>query len=333
MQQSDFRLCFRWAGRRAAWSIAFSSILMAIACSAIAEIKVVVSSKPAHALVALVMGNTGTPAVLVNGAASPHAYAMRPSDAQSVNGAAVFFRISEGLEPFTTKLVKSLPKSVQLVTLQEAPGVTVFDRREGGAFEAHAHGVHKTHGRGGGKKGTGTEDAEDETDPHIWLSPRNAIAMVYHIAAILGDADAANAVAYKNNAAVAVAKLQALDDNLERELTPYAGKPFVVLHDAYQYFEQRYGLTAVASIALNPETAPSGNRLSAVRKKIADTGAPCVFAEPGMQPKVVAAVIEGSNAKSVVLDPEATRLTPGAALYEELMRGLVNGFKQCFEAK
>jgi zinc transport system substrate-binding protein len=312
---------------------ALASLVFGSISAGAAEMKVVVSSKPAHTLVALVMGNTGTPGVIVGGTASPHSYAMKPSDAQSVNEAAVFFRISEGLEPFTSKLLKALPKSVRVVSLQEAPGLQLLDRREGGAFEAHGHGAHKEHGKGKGGKPGAKEETEDETDPHFWLSPRNAIAMVDYIASVMSEADAANAAAYKSNAAAAITALRALDAELERELKPYAGKPFVVLHDAYQYFEQRYGLTAVASIAVNPETAPSGKRLSAVRKKLADSGASCVMAEPGMQPKVVAAVIEGSKAKSVVLDPEATQLKPGPELYEGLMRGLVAGVKACFEAK
>lgn len=319
-------------------TIMCATIFMPGVGSASAEIKVVASSKPAHSLVAMVMGNTGSPSVLVSGAASPHSYSMKPSDAQTVNGAAVFFRISEGLEPFTSKLIKSLPKSVRVVSIQDAPGVTLMDRREGGAFEAHGHDAHQGHkdqGKAKGKssKAAGKEEREDETDPHIWLSPRNAMAIVNHIAKVLAETDAGNATEYKNNAAAAVSKLQALDAELERELKPYAGKPFVVLHDAYQYFEQRYGLTAVASIAVNPEAAPSGKRLSAVRKKLADTAAFCVFAEPGMQPKVVAAVLEGAKARSVVLDPEATQLTPGPGLYEDLMRGLAAGAKQCFDGK
>ncbi len=299
-----------------------------------AQIKVVVTSKPAQSLVASVMGETGIPGVLVSGAASPHTYAMKPSDGQAVNRATVFFRISEGLEPFTKKLAKSLPKSVRLVSLQETPGLNVVDRREGGAFEAHGHDDHKADAQGGGTKaGKRAAEAEDETDPHVWLDPRNAILMIDYIATVLGEADPANASTYKSNAATAKSKLQALDQEMERELKPYAGKAFIVLHDAYQYFERRFGLTAVGSIAVNPETAPSGKRLSALRKKIADAGVACVFAEPGMQPKVVAAVIEGSSAKSVLQDPEATRLSPGPNLYEDLMRGLVNGVKQCFDPK
>jgi zinc transport system substrate-binding protein len=310
-----------------------AALSVAVAGPAAAELKVVVSSKPAHSLVAAVMGTTGTPSVLVAGPASPHSYAMKPSDAKAVNGAAVFFRISEGLEPFTAKLVKALPKSVRVVSLQDAVGIIMLDRREGGAFEeadGHAHGGHK---HGAVKKKGAAVEAEDERDPHVWLDPRNASAMVDQIVAVLSAAEPANAATFKANGDATKARIEALALELERDLKPAAGKPFVVLHDAYQYLEKRYGLTAVGSIAVSPEAAPSGKRLAAVRKKITDAGAACVFAEPGMQPKIVAAVVEGTRAKSVLLDPEGTQLPAGAALYEALMRGVAKGMVSCLAAQ
>jgi zinc transport system substrate-binding protein len=302
-----------------------SAGLVAQAGVASAEIRVVVSSKPAHALVASVMGTTGTASVLVAGSASPHNYAMKPSDARAVNGAAVFVRIGEGLEPFTAKLVKSLPKSVRVVTLQDTPGLNTLERREGGAFEAHDH----DHAAAG-KKAVGPED---ERDPHVWLEPANAIAMIDHIAAVLGEVEPASATAFKANAAAAKTRIAALADELERDLRPLAGRPFVVLHDAYQYFEARFGLTAVGSIAVSPEAAPSGKRLTAIRRKIMETGAQCLFAEPGMQPRMVAAVAEGTKVRTALLDPEGTQLPAGATLYEDLMRGLSLAIRTCLGSK
>ncbi len=239
----------------------------------------------------------------------------------------MLFRVAESLEPFTAKLVKSLPKSVRVVSLLDAPGLDLIDRREGGAFEAHGHVAHAH----GAAKPPAAE--EDERDPHVWLDPNNASALVDHIAAVLAEADPGSAATFAANAAAAKARIAVLAQELERELKPYAGKPFVVLHDAYQYLERRFGLAAVGSIAVSPEAAPSGKRLAAIRRKIADSGANCVFAEPGMQPKVVSAVIEGTSARAGLLDPEATLLAPGPTVYVDLMRGLAAGIKRCFEAK
>ncbi len=294
-----------------------------------AELKVVVTSKPAHALVASVMGATGTPTVLISGSGSPHTYAMKPSDARAVNGAAVFFRFSEGLEPFTAKLVKSLTKSVQVASLQDAPGLKLLQKREGGAFEGHTEDAHKEHNHGSGKSKGKKTVADDETDNHVWLDPDNAKLMVDYIAKILSEAEPTNAAAFKANAESAKAEITMLSRTLELDLKPLAGKPFVVFHDAYQYFERRFGLSAVGSMTVSPEAAPSGKRLTAVRKKIADTGAICVFGEPQFQPKVFAAVTEGSKVRTATLDPEGTQLTAGAGLYVALMKNLSIGLQSC----
>jgi zinc transport system substrate-binding protein len=253
---------------------------------------------------------------------------MKPSDAKAVAGARLLFRVSEGLEPFTAKLVEALPKSVQVVTLLDAPGLDLLERRESGAFEGHADHGHAKHGAKG-KAAT----SEDERDPHVWLDPANAAKLVDHIAAVLSAADPANATAYAANAAVTRARIDALAGELDRQFAAVRGQPFIVLHDAYRYLERRFGLTAVGSIAVSPETAPSGKRLAAIRRKIADSKAACVFAEPGMQPKVVAAVVEATPARVATLDPEATQLSPGAGLYGDLMRGLAAAITSCLASR
>lgn len=297
-----------------------------IAAPADAKLRVVVTSKPIHALVAAVMGEAGSPSVLVSGTASPHSYAMKPSDVQAANDAQLLFRVSASLEPFTAKLASSLPAGVRVVSLIDAPGLDLLDRRETGPFEAHDHAHEHTAGKHAAAE-------EDERDPHIWLDPRMASTLVDHIAAVLADAEPASAAVFQRNAASTKADLERLDAEMADALKPYAGRPFIVLHDAYQYLERRFGLSAVGSISVNPETPPSGKRLSAIRRKVRETGAACVFAEPGMQPKVVAAVIEGTPARRGELDPEATRLPPASTTYATLMRQLAGAFKACFDGR
>jgi zinc transport system substrate-binding protein len=126
-------------------------------------------------------------------------------------------------------------------------------------------------------------------------------------------------------------KLDNLKAELAANLLPVKGKPFIVFHDATQYFEKSFGLTASGSITLSPDVQPSAKRLTAVRKKIAKLGAVCVFAEPGFQPKLVAAVTEGSQARSGLLDAEGLMQPPGSNHYYELMRGLARNIKACLQ--
>ena len=297
--------------------------LLAVAQPASAQVDVVVTSKPAHALVAAVMAGVGTPALLVDGTSSPHTYAMKPSDAQRVNGAKFFFRISEALEPFTARLMKSLPKSVRTVSLAEVEGIDRLARRSGGTFEAEAQGKGHAHSHVKAKV-----EAAD-TDPHVWLDPANAKAMTSAIVAALSQAAPADAAKFAANGASVAADLDRLAAELDRDLAPVSTVPFVVFHDALQYFERRFKLTAVGSITVTPDAQPSAKRLSELRKKVQSLSAVCVFSEPHFQQKVAASVTEGTRARIGMLDPEGLSLQPGQGLYAALMRKLAADMKAC----
>lgn len=292
----------------------------AAAGPAAAEVSVVVTIKPLHSLVAQVMEGAGKPGLLVSGASSPHTYALKPSDASKLNKADVFFRMSAAMEPFTAKIVKSLPKRVQVVTLQETKGLSLLPRRTGGAFDEHDHG----HGHSHGHK----HDA-DAMDGHAWLDPANAKLMTDRIAEVLAAKEPAKADLFRSNAAALKAKLDALDSELAGKLASVAGKPYIVFHDALQYFERRYKLNVVGAISVNPEVAPSAKRLTALRKRVASLGATCVFAEPQFDARLVNNLVEGTQARTGTLDPEGGKLDAGPEHYFTLLRGLARDIQAC----
>ena len=269
---------------------------LATATPAAAQTKVVVSIKPLHALVAGVMAGVGTPDLLVKGSASPHTYAMKPSDAKALNGADLFFRMSETVEPFTAKVVRALPQRVQVVTLQDAPGLKLLPRRTSNTFEAHTHDGGKGHKHDHGH--SKPAKVEGTVDGHVWLDPDNATAMVAAIYQALSAKYPASAQAFQDNARALTAKLDALAAELETTLKPVAGKPYIVFHDAFQYLEDRYGLSAVGSISISPDLPPGAKRLSELRKKVVSLGAVCVFAEPQFDTRLVQNLIEGTGART-----------------------------------
>jgi zinc transport system substrate-binding protein len=146
---------------------------------------------------------------------------------------------------------------------------------------------------------------------------------------VLADASPRDADIFRRNADGLTADIDALEAAIARDLEPVRGRPFVVFHDAYQYFERRYGLNVVGSITVSPDIKPSAKRLTEIRRKIAALGAVCVFAEPQFQPKLVDAVIEGADARSGVLDPEGALITPGPDAYATLLKGLSAGLRSC----
>jgi zinc transport system substrate-binding protein len=313
-------------GAMARFKLTLLASVMALVLSApaAASLSVVVTIKPLHALVARVMGEAGSPQLLVQGSRSAHTYALKPSDAARLNAADVFFRMSEGMEPFTARVVKSLPRRVQVVTLQDTPGLQLLERRSGASFEDNGHADH--HGKGHHR---GPSHDHGAIDGHAWLDPVNAKPIADRIAEVLSAKAPAQAAAFRANAVQLKAELEALNAELGRELAPVAGKPYIVFHDALQYFELRYGLQPAGSIAVSPEVPPSARRLTALRARVVQGGAACVFAEPQFDTRLVSAVVEGTPARVGTIDPEGSRIEPGPGHYFALLRNLARDLKAC----
>ena len=311
--------------------------------------KVVVSIKPIHSLVSAIMQGVGEPSLIVDGAASPHTYSLKPSNAAALQDADVIFWVGHGLEAFLEKPLESLGGKATVVELNDAPGLEKLPFREGGPFEAHVHEGEEGHDHAHeaeendhdhAKEAEGHDHAQGEEagheghehgefDMHLWLSPDNARAIAAQAAKVLAEKDPANAEAYNRNLASLNDRLAALDKELAETVAPVKDKPFIVFHDAYQYFEHHYGVLAAGSITVSPETLPGAERLTQIRDKVKTLGATCVFAEPQFEPKLVNVVIEGTPAKSGTLDPEAATLDPGPDLYFTLMKSIATSLSDC----
>lgn len=305
--------------------------LLAATCltsTAFAAPNVVASIKPVHSLVAAVMEGVGEPALIVKGSASPHTYALRPSDAGALESADVVFWTGHGMELFLGDALETLAGKAEVVELADAPGITLLPVREGGAFEAHSHGG-EDHDHDHDHEGHDHAHEHGEGDMHFWLDPENAKLMVAQIATTLSEADPENAATYAANAEAEVAKLDALEAEIAATLAPIADKPFIVFHDAYQYFEARFGLALAGSVTVTPDVTPGAARIDELKAKVASLDATCVFAEPNFEPTIISAITEGTNAKSGVLDPEGGALTEGVDLYPNLLRGLATSLVDC----
>jgi zinc transport system substrate-binding protein len=280
--------------------------------------KVLTSIKPLHSLAANVMEGVGQPSLLMRATASPHTYTLRPSDARSLEQADIIFWIGPGYESFMAKAVRSLSRKARVVAIAKAPGITLLPTREGGVWAEEAEGHSHAHQHG-----------EDETDMHLWLDPANAKAIVQTMVAALAQTDPGNAATYRANADRLLTRLDALDSDLRARLTPVAPKPFIVFHDAYQYLERRYGLTAAGSITVTPDRTPGPRRLSELRRTITERRAACVFSEPQFTSGLVTTVLEGTNARTAVLDPLGATAPEGKDGYFKLMHTLADSLSGC----
>lgn len=317
-----------------------TTLLAYTTVSASAEVNVVASIKPVHSLVAAVMEGVGAPGLIIEGAGSPHNYALKPSQAQMLEQANLVFWIGHEIEAFLEKPLETVGANARSVELIDAHDLIRLDFREGGAFETHGHddhdkaveAGHDDHDDHDHEKPTeaGHEDhGHGAFDAHVWLDPMNAKAMVHEIAEALIAADPDNAAKYEANAETVSAKLDALIAEIGAELDPVKDKGFIVFHDAYQYFEKRFGVTASGSITVSPEVMPGAERITEIRARVQELGAACVFAEPQFEPRLISTVIEGTKARSGVIDPLGAELENGPDLYFQLIRDMASSIKTC----
>lgn len=316
---------------------------------------------PIHSLVSMVMQGAGSPDLIIPPGASPHSYAMRPSEARAVAKADLVVWVGPSLAPWLEEPMSSLAQGAERLTLQDVEGIRLLTNRSGVAFEAHDHGDHEGHDHAehddhGDHEGhddhKGHDDHADHDDhdhdvheeadaheghnhapgaldPHIWLDPQNAMVWLDFIAASLSAQDPENAALYADNAAQAQAQLVDLQADIQAELTPLRGQKFVVFHDAYHYFEARFDVEASAAISLSDGAAPSAARLAEVRDVVKDTQAACVFTEPQFNAGLVDALQDGTALKSASLDPIGAALEPGVDMYPALLRDLAAAFSSC----
>jgi zinc transport system substrate-binding protein len=285
------------------------------------ELRVVVTIKPVHSLAVAVMEGAGAPILLLKGASSPHSYSLRPSDAKTLSTADIIVRVSDNLESFLDKPLASLSQNAKLITLAEIPGIKLLPVRESGAFELHDDGGHDAEARAGYE--------HEEHDAHLWLSPDNAAAIADRLAGALGEVQPEQADRFKSNAARLKQRLTALDTELRTDLAPVKGKSFVVFHDAYHYFEEHFGLEAAGSITISPERQPGAARIKAIRAKIARGSSACVFSEPQFEPKLVRTIVEGTDARTGVLDPVGASLPEGKDQSFQVMINLAKALNGC----
>jgi zinc transport system substrate-binding protein len=325
-----------------------SALISSLSFAANAEINVVASVKPIHSLVSGVMEGIGRPDLIVKGAASPHTYSLRPSQAKQLEDADLVFWMGHELESFLEQPLEAIATKAHVVELIDSSKLKKIKMREGGMFDAHAHDDHDEHeghddhdeheGHDDHDEHEGHDDHDEheghgEFDVHVWLDPENAKVLVDEIKLALIELDPVNASKYEANSNKMNTKLDQLMDEVSNKLKSEQGKGYVVFHDAYQYFEQRFGMSAVGSITVSPEVVPGANRIRELKEKINELNAHCVFSEPQFEPKLVSTVIEGTKANKGVLDPLGASINDGPELYFTLIRNMADSLHECLSKK
>jgi len=296
--------------------VAFTFSLFAIG-SAQAEVRVLTSIKPLQLIAAAVQDGVAVPEVLLPPGASPHNYALRPSDVRKVQSVDLLYWIGPDMEGFLPRVLKG--RSLPSVAVQDLPGMKLRHFAE----DSHSH----------------AEDADEHDhdhrpgtlDAHLWLSPVNARVIATRMAADLSAADPANAARYQSNLKAFSERLDALDARLKARLAGIAGKSYFVFHEAFDYFEDAYGLKHAGVFSVAAEVQPGAQHVAAMRARLQQVGKTCVFSEPPLRPRLAETLVAGLPVKLAELDALGGYTPATAQGYEQVLEKLGNDLAGCLE--
>ena len=296
-----------------------------------ADINVVTSIKPLHSLTSYIMEGVGEPDLIIDGVASPHNFQIKPSHAKMLQKADLVIWVGEDLESFLPSALKSIPKNAVVFELLDQSGLKKLKFREKNIFEGHDDHGHDEHAK---KEDDHDDHGHDDHghghgsfDPHIWLDPANAKVIVKKITNQLSKIDKDNASTYKANSKKVIKDLDGLIKEVKNEINKDAS--FVVFHDAYQYFEKRFGLSVIGALTVNPDVMPGAEQLSEIREVIEHEKAKCIFSEPQFNPNIINSIASDTGVKTGVLDPLGANIDKGKNMYFDLIKDMSNSLKDC----
>ena len=313
--------------------------LLAFSTISKADLKVVTSIKPIHSLASYIMDGVGSPGLIVDGYNSPHNFQLKPSHAKMLEQADIIFWVGEDLENFLEKPLDTIAKKAEKIELLEIKGIKKLKFRERNIFEEHDdHGhdakkeEHDDHGHDAKKEEHDDHDDHDdheghghgEYDPHIWLDPINAKVILNEITEHLIENDSKNASTYKSNLAKALAKIDKLIIDVITETN--TDLSYVVFHDAYQYYENRFNVNILGAMTVNPDVMPGAEQIHEIHEIIEHDNVSCILSEPQFNPDIIKSIAKDTNVKTGVLDPLGANLKPGKDLYFDLIRNMSASF-------
>ncbi|CNJ82275.1 high-affinity zinc transporter periplasmic protein [Yersinia mollaretii] len=293
-----------------------------------ASAAVVTSVRPLGFIASAIADGVLPTEVLLPDGASPHDYALRPSDVQRLRSAELVIWVGPEMEAFLAKPLSQLADKKQ-IALAQLPSVTPL-LMKGEEHDEH-EGEDVGHDHDHAKDNSGDEHHHGEYNMHIWLSPtiakQSAIAIHDRLLELMPqnkDKLDANLRRFED-------QLAQNEKNIATMLMPAQGKGYFVFHDAYGYFEKHFGLSPLGHFTVNPEIQPGAQRLHQIRTQLVEHKAVCVFAEPQFRPAVINAVAKGTDVRSGTLDPLGSGIVLGKDSYVNFLSQLSNQYVSCLK--
>lgn len=302
----------------------------------VAQADVITSIRPLAFIAAGIADGVTETQVLLPDGASPHDYALKPSDLRKIKQADLFVWVGPDMEMFLEKPLSQLDAKSNLALMSE-PKIKALMTAGG---DDHHHDDEPEHQDGAdphqhsknddGNFEVGHEHhSHGEYNTHIWLSPeiaKQAAQSIYdRLLVIYPDSKSKLDV----NLRKFNEKMAQNDQEVANILRPAKNKGYFVFHDAYGYFEKHYQLTPLGHFTINPEIQPGAQKLHQIRTQLVEQKAECVFAEPQFRPAVIEAVAKGTAARMGTLDPLGSGIKIGPDSYMQFLTQLSEQYASC----
>lgn len=292
-----------------------------------ASATVLATTKPLGFIVSAITDGIVSTEVLLPDGASPHDYALRPSDVQRLRSADLVIWVGPNMESFLAKPLKQVDEKKQ-ISLSELNSVKPLLHK---GTEEHDHDHNDNQLADKHDDHDGHEHNHGDYDMHIWMSPEIAKQSAIAIHDKLLELMPHNKDKLDANLSRFEQELEQTKEKIVNIMQPLHGKGYFVFHDAYGYFEKAFGLSQAGHFTVNPEIQPGAQRLHNIRTQLVEHKAVCVFAEPQFQPAVVNAVAKGTDVRIGTLDPLGSNITLGRDSYVQFLTQLSQQFAGCLE--
>ncbi|MCW9013605.1 MAG: zinc ABC transporter substrate-binding protein [Gammaproteobacteria bacterium] len=271
--------------------------------------KILVTIKPVHSLVSALTQNITQPELLIDGFQSPHDFSLKPSQRRTMAEMDFIIYTSPAIESFISGIYTATDQQ-RLIKLADTPQLTTLEARS-----LHSHGHHH------------------DKDGHIWLSTENAKRIAEYLAQQFIAFDPEHKLQYQQNRQRLLNRLDTLQQNIKQQLKNVRTRPFIIFHDAYQYFENEFGLVSAQFVTTSPEHQPGIQQIRHLRQQIKTQKIQCVFYEPPQIPKVINTITEGSAVQLIPLEPLGVEFESGANLYFQLLETTASRLQHCLQTQ
>lgn len=274
--------------------------------------KIVVTIKPIYSLVASITKGVAEPTLLLKGNISPHHYSLRPSEIRIINDADILFYIGNEFEFFIEKTLQNIHiDSYQLISIE---GLTKYPARSG-----HDHDEDEQH----------EHDDSIRTDPHIWLSPDNAIIMAKYITKILSKKYPDKSDVFNNNLSELITKINIESVTSKEKLAKITNNNFVVYHDSYQYFEKYFGINIVGAFSNFRDEGHTAKNISDINALIKNNNVLCALSAPEYSDIIPKFIGENNKINIGTLDPLGHYAKEDSESYIYIINQMANSFTDC----